>query len=570
MSEIVIPSIKTMLSAGSPVLNGTHGVRAVELKEPLRVRCLLPKFVGRHLESKVLVCELETGEIVIIAADTYVASPQVAQVKVKVERSYPDKNVRVHPASPLELLNYSKANGEQQDSAREASSSYGKAIEGIVAFAVENKASDITLDIDKGSPVSSISYKIDGRQVRLDQFKMATERLEEIVNVAWQKVAGGSDSSFNSDVESQGIYPVQIGQDEYKLRFQSIITDTGPSISLRLLEQGKVMPLANYGYLPWHLNLLNRYKNSRSGFIVFSGKVDSGKTTSQSALVAALPKHYKVFMLEDPVEIIIKGIHQITMSRPVDGSGDEAYSRVLMALKRAAPDVVSMGEVRDRLNARAVTDVGGMGILGLFTTHASSALHAPQKLWSDSVGVPRDVLSSPGIFKLFVHLALLPRLCSCALPLQTLVEHGGLDSEGDFRDGAHWQQYIGLVQQAFKIDASSIRTMKVRNHHGCDKCRRPWFNDLNGYAGRQMIAEMVEINKDYELLRLVSEGDALGMYLHSNTLHREPIDSPNMANKNIVECGLYQALQGTVDPRDIEQATEPFENLILQPRYAGD
>jgi hypothetical protein len=41
-----------------------------------------------------------------------------------------------------------------------------------------------------------------------------------------------------------------------------------------------------------------------------------------------------------------------------------------------------------------------------------------------------------------------------------------------------------------------------------------------------------------------------------------------MANKTIVECGLYHALQGTVDPRDIEQATEPFENLILQPRYS--
>lgn len=572
MKNQLIPSLRSQLSAGlTPVENVANGVRVIDAhqKEPLRIRRLLPKFVGLHLESKVLVCETDNGEIVIIAAETYAASPQVAQVKETVERRYPGQPVRVYPASPLELLGYSKATGEQQDSNREASSSYGKALEGIVAFAVENAASDITLDIIRDNPQSPISFKIDGRQIRLDRFQMATERLEEIVNVAWQWVSGGSDSSFNTDVESQGIYPLLVGQREYKLRFQSIITDAGPSISLRLLEQGKSKPLAQYGYLPWHLNLLNRYKNSRSGFIVFSGKVDSGKTTSQSALVDVLPKHYKVFMLEDPVEIILKGIHQITMSRPVDGSGDAAYSRVLMALKRAAPDVVSMGEVRDSLNARAVADVGGMGILGLFTVHASSALHAPQKLWSDSVGVPRDFLSSPGMFKLFVHQALVPRLCSCALPFQSLVEAGGLDSEGDFRDGAYWQQYIGLMQDAFKINTS---TMKVRNHHGCDKCRRPWFDDLNGYAGRQLIAEMIEINKDYELLRLVGEGNALGMYLHSNTLERKPIHDPDMANKTIVECGLYQALQGTVDPRDIEQATEPFENLILQPRYryAGD
>lgn len=565
-----VRTVKSLINAGPPpVTHLPNSVRLVDppQKESLRIRRVLPKFVGMHLESKILVCETDNGDIVILAAEGYAASKQVAEVKESVLRRYHGREIHVYPVTPLELLSYSKANGELQDSGREATSSYGKALEGIVAFAVENAASDITLDINKDGPISPISYKIDGRQIRLERFQMDTARLQEIVNVAWQRVSGGSDSSFNTDVESQGIYTLQVGPREYKLRFQSIITDAGPSISLRLLEQGKEKPLTHYGYLPWHLNLLKRYKNSRSGFIVFSGKVDSGKTTSQSALVGALPKHYKVFMLEDPVEIIIKGIHQITMSRPVDGSGDQAYSRVLMALKRAAPDVVSMGEVRDALNARAVADVGGMGILGLFTVHASSALHAPQKLWSDSVGVPRDFLSSPGMFKLFVHQALVPRLCTCAQPLQSLVEVGGLDSEGDYRDGPYWQQYIGRMQDAFKIDAS---TMKVRNHHGCDKCRRPYFDDLNGYAGRQLIAEMIEINKDYELLRLVGLGDALGMYLHSNTLPRRPIDDPDMANKTIVECGLYQALQGTVDPRDIEQATEPFENLILQPRYAGD
>lgn len=570
MIRQVAHSIRSLITADPPALKRLgHNVARVDqpAKESLRVRRVLPKFVGIHLESKILVCETDSGEIVILAAEDYAVSKQVEQVKESVVRRYPGHAIHVYPVTPLELLSYSKANGELQDSGREATSSYAKALEGIVSFAVENAASDITLDINKDGPVSPISYKIDGRQIRLDRFQMDTARLQEIVNVAWQRVSGGSDSSFNTDVESQGIYTLQVGQHEYKLRFQSIITDAGPSISLRLLEQGKEKPLAHYGYLPWHLNLLNRYKNSRSGFIVFSGKVDSGKTTSQSALVGALPKHYKVFMLEDPVEIIIKGIHQITMSRPVDGSGDQAYSRVLMALKRAAPDVVSMGEVRDSLNARAVADVGGMGILGLFTVHASSALHAPQKLWSDSVGVPRDFLSSPGMFKLFVHQSLVPKLCTCAKALKTLVDEGGLDSEGDYRDGNHWQQYIALMQDAFKIDASS---MKVRNHHGCEKCRRPYFDDLNGYAGRQLIAEMIEINKDYELLRQVGLGDALGMYLHSNTLARRPIDDPDMANKTIVECGLYLALQGMVDPRDIEQATEPFENLILQPRYAGD
>lgn len=568
MSEFATRSLSSILREDYlPAPQNLNGETMIDdpKKEVLRIRRVLPQFVGKHLESKVLVCETENRELAILVVENYASSPQVVEVTQAMERRHPTLKVKVHVVTQLALLSYSKTHGEHLDNERQATSTYEKALEGLVEFAVEQGASDITLDIHTEKDVSPISYKIDGRQIRLDRFLMETQRLEEVVNIAWQRVSGGSDSSFNQDIESQGIYTLPVGQQHFKLRFQSIITDAGPSISLRLLEQGKAKALGDYGYLPWHLNLLNRYKNSRSGFIVFSGKVDSGKTTSQSALVAALPKHYKVFMLEDPVEIIIDGIYQITMARPVDGSGDAAYSRVLMALKRAAPDVVSMGEVRDALNARAVGDVGGMGILGLFTVHASSALHAPQKLWSNSVGVPRDFLSSPGMFKLFVHQALVPRLCSCARPLNSLMEHGGLDNEGDFQEGAYWQRYILMLQDAFKINTA---TMKVRNHQGCDKCRRAYFADLDGYAGRQLIAEMIEVNKDYELLRLIGEGDALGMYLHSSKLKRAPIASEDMANKTIVECGLYHALQGTVDPRDIEQATEPFVNLILQPRYS--
>lgn len=569
MNKPVIPSIEMLFQVTAPEVLGAESPiqslpAALGSAKPVhRIRRLLDS-VGKQLENKVVVCETFDQEVAILVLEGFETSPQVAEIKLQMQRRYPKTPVVVYAHSPVELLTYAKAQGDSIDSGRQLSSNYEKALEDMVHFAVENRASDITLDICEDKPASPVSYKIDGRQIRLDRWLMKTDRLEEIVNIAWQGVTGGSQSSFNKQVESQGVYTLPVGNRQFKLRFQSIINDDGPSISLRLLEQRSVMPLANYGYLPSHLELLNRYKNSRSGFIVFSGKVDSGKTTSLSALMATLPKHYKAFMLEDPVEIIIEGVYQITLARPVDGSGDENYTRKLMALKRAAPDAISLGEVRDELNAKAVADVGGMGILGLFTVHASSALHAPQKLWSESVGIPKDFLSSPGMFKLFVHQALVPRLCSCAKPLQSLTEYGGFDQDGIFQDGGYWQQYIQVMEAAFKIKTSGMR---VRNHHGCDKCRRPYFDDLNGFAGRQLLAEMIEINKHYELMRLIGQGDALGMYLQANTLKREDIDHPDMTNKTIVECGLYWALKGVVDPRDVEQATESFANLILQPRY---
>jgi type II secretory ATPase GspE/PulE/Tfp pilus assembly ATPase PilB-like protein len=569
MNQPAFPSIETLFRATAPDLQSDASPRqtlpvAIEPAKPVhRIRRKLDT-VGKHLENKVVVCETFDDEVAILVLDGFESSPQVSEVKLQLQRRYSKMPVKVYAHTAVDLLTYAKAHDDSVDTSRQLSSNYQKALEDMVHFAVENRASDITLDICDDKPASPVSFKIDGRQIRLPQWVMKTDRLEEIVNIAWQGVTGGSQSSFNKQVESQGVYSLPVGNRHFKLRFQSIINDEGPSVSLRLLEQRSVMPLANYGYLPSHLELLNRYKNSRSGFIVFSGKVDSGKTTSLSALIAMLPKHYKTFMLEDPVEIIIDGVYQITLARPVDGSGDKNYSQKLMALKRAAPDAISLGEVRDGLNAKAVADVGGMGILGLFTVHASSALHAPQKLWSESVGVPKDFLSSPGMFKLFVHQALVPRLCSCANPLHSLTEQGGVDQDGVFQDGSYWQQYIQLMETAFTIDASG---MKVRNHLGCDECRRPYFSDLNGFAGRQLLAEMIEINKHYDLMRLIGQGDALGMYLHANTLKHEDISHPDMTNKTIVECGLYWALKGVVDPRDVEQATEPFANLINQPRY---
>jgi type II secretory ATPase GspE/PulE/Tfp pilus assembly ATPase PilB-like protein len=567
MNELTIPSISSMLRVEPSIEAINHGGLPMVIepsREAHRIRRVLPQSVGKHLESKVLVCETHNKEIAILVTESFASSPQVAQVKIAMGRRHPGMRVEVHPVTPLELLSYSKSNGELLGAERQASSSYGRALEDIVKFAVDNDASDITLDINYDQPMSPISYKIAGRQIRLDDWRMATPRLEEIVNIAWQEVAGGAHSSFDKDVESQGIYTLPVDQRQFKLRFQSIITDTGPSISLRLLEQGVVKKLDAYGYLDTHLNLLKRYKNSRNGLIGISGKVDSGKTTGISAVIDTLPEHYKVFMLEDPVEILLAGVYQITVARPVDGSGDANYAMKLMALKRVAPDAVSIGEIRDHLNAKAITDVGGMGTLGFFTLHASCMLHIPQKLWSESIGVPRDFLSSPGMFKLLAHQALVPRLCSCAKPIHSLTQEGGLDNEGDFQDGVYWHHYIQKIEAAFKIDASS---MKVRNHLGCEKCHNPYFTDLNGYAGRQPIAEMIEPNKHYELLRLIGQGDTLGMYEYFDTLPREKLDHEDMTNKTIVECGLYRALQGKLDPRDIEQATEPFENLILQPRY---
>ncbi|EPG9766587.1 ATPase, T2SS/T4P/T4SS family, partial [Escherichia coli] len=353
---------------------------------------------------------------------------------------------------------------------------------------------------------------------------------------------------------------------EMKLRFQSIAADRGPSVTMRVLEQNNIRPLEAYEYLPSHLALLVRHKGASNGLIVFAGKVGSGKTTSITALIATLPPHYKIFMIEDPVEIIVDNAIQCTVERKMDGSSDSSFKSKLFSMKRNAPDAVSLGEIRDPLTGNGVVEVGGMGTLGLFTIHAAGMLHIPERMWSDSIRIPKDFLASPGMLKLLVYQALVHRLCSCAEPLSSLVEKGGSDWNSQWHDGPYWEQYIARIQTMFAVDSS---TMKVRNINGCEKCRHEHFTDLNGYNSRTVIAEMMEPNSHYEMLKLIAQGDTLGLYEFMDQLPRSPNSDPDMTNKNVVECGIYKALIGQVDPRDIERATESFESLVLQPRYAG-
>lgn len=575
MNGIAVQSIHAMLKS-NPVtdisVSATGLPMVVEPEQrvsafDLRVKRLLPNAVSKSLENKILVCETETGEIAILALEAYAKTEQVLAVESQLVKRFGKlADVRVYPVTTVELLSISKGQSAELDAERKTLSTYEQALETTVAYAIENKASDITLNIEKGKVASQVSFKIEGRQIKPKDWKLDTARLEEIVNVAWQEVTGGSDSFFNSEVDSQGVYTIDVGQRKFKLRFQSISEDGGPSVTLRLLEQNALRSLPELGYSKTHLQLLKRYKGARNGLIGISGKVDSGKTTAITALIATLPDYYKTYMVEDPIEIFLPNVHQITMARPLDGSGDVNYARKLLALKRVAPDAISLGEIRDRLNGLALADIGGMGTLGFFTLHTSGMLLIPQKLWADSISVPRDFLSAPGSLKLLGHQALVPKLCTCAHDISHLVKHGGIDQDGDDQEGGYWKDYLDLIEDSFKI---SSKGMKVRKHEGCDKCKRPYFDDLNGYSGRQPIAEMFEPNKHYEFLRLISEGNTLGMFEFFNSLQRESIYHEDMTNKNIVECGLYKALQGELDPRDIELATEPFESLVRQPRYAG-
>ncbi len=188
-----------------------------------------------------------------------------------------------------------------------------------------------------------------------------------------------------------------------------------------------------------------------SGAVLFSGPAGSGKTTTIYAclrdLVATTGGRRSLVTLEDPIEVAISGVSQSQVN-PAVGFDLEAGLRSLL---RQDPEVIAVGEIRDRATAEVAMQASLTGHLVLTTFHAGSAASALGRL--ADMGIEPYLLRSGIRAVVFQRLA--RRLCSCARPLD--------DPAG----------FLGLpVSQALEAV-------------GCDLCAG------TGYRGRVVLAEML-------------------------------------------------------------------------------
>jgi len=185
-----------------------------------------------------------------------------------------------------------------------------------------------------------------------------------------------------------------------------------------------------------------------SGAILLTGPAGSGKTTTAYAclrdIVRAAGGRRSIVTLEDPIESALEGVSQ-SQVQPAAGF---TLASGLRSLMRQDPEVVLVGEIRDRETAETVFQAALTGHLVLSTFHAGSAAGALSRL--SEMGLEPYVLTS-GV-RAVLHQRLVRQLCECA---------------GDAAD------LLGLpVKQA-------------RAAHGCDACR------ATGYRGRLALAEML-------------------------------------------------------------------------------
>ena len=525
-----------------------------------RVVKLRPDIVGPGLASRLCPAALDDGRLVVLVTPEFVNSDLVKtlQKKCNDETGSMPTTHQITPTFLLQMREGVINSGRQGNS--EGTTVYKAAFQEILAWGIRNNASDVHMNLNNREPTSQICFSIDGKYVAPARWTIPTDRMREILNVAWMDSTGGASPVFNGDIEQQCRVEAVVDNARIMGRWASMATDRGPSVCLRLLKTEKsivTQGLDSQGFLPSQIAMMDRAQLSEGGTILMSGVVGSGKSTTIARLLSTLPHTRKIITLEDPVEYRIANALQNTISRSLDNNEEDMFSAKLKTIKRSAPHDLLIGEIRDQVTGQAFMDLSGSGTNVYSTVHAKSAFQIPERLASSAIGVPTSFLASPGILNLLVFQALIPVLCPhCSLPMESLTLEAGEDVRGIPQTREYWKQYTDRIARVYKIDPL---VMKVRNAAGCSHCLHKDIPDLNGYRGRTVVAEMIEPNADRDVLRCVMTGDTLKLQEHLENLERTNIDDSDMTNKSIMECALYKAVIGTFDPRDIEIRTRSFE-----------
>ncbi len=370
-----------------------------------------------------------------------------------------------------------------------------KLVRSILMGAVNAGASDIHME--PHVPQMRIRFRVDGE---LQQVMTIPTQSEEAV-VGRIKVMGNMDTTEKRKAQDGNLSIDEKGV-RASFRVSTIPVVGGEKVVMRVIDdRAKTFTFEALGMPPKQTEIVKTLIDKPHGMIVVTGPTGSGKTTTMYTMLMNInADEYNISTVEDPVEFKLHGVNQVHASAE-NGMG---FANALKYLMRQDPDVILVGEIRDKETATTSVQAALTGHLLISTLHTNDAIGTVTRL--NDLGLDRFKIA--GALLAALAQRLLRRICSnCKEPCET-----------------NWQLLERLTEGRNLVIPERAQFYKGR---GCSKCLG------TGYAGRVPV---------YEILVNTPELEKAIENNQPNSVLREIAISQGMIE--LAAGGLEQALLG--------------------------
>ncbi len=416
-------------------------------------------------------------------------------------------------------------------------------VNSLFSLAVRERASDIHIEPEERDVV--VRYRVDG------ELYVARRASKQFISAIIARIKiMASLNIAEKRLPQDGRITKRIAGKSFDIRVSTIPTSRGyERVVMRLLNKSTVLlDLTELGFSERDYLLMDSLIHKPDGIILVTGPTGSGKTTTLYACVNRINQpNLNILTAEDPVEYEIAGIHQVHVQPKIGLT----FANALRAFLRQDPDVVMVGEIRDKETAEGAINASLTGHLVLSTIHTNDAAGAVTRLID--MGVEPFLIRSSLIGAIAQRLVrvLCPN-CKEAYP----AEPSEVDELGLSRERLALRQrrvasgtsryYPRALSEHDPLDIdSSVRPMFFRPR-GCDRCAN------TGFSGRRAIYEMLLVD------------DAVGpLILKSSDAQAMKRAAVDQGMDSLRDDGARKVLMGMTSVEEVLAATQ--EDIEIAP-----
>ncbi len=331
------------------------------------------------------------------------------------------------------------------------------AVEYLFHYAFDQRASDIHIEPKREH--SLIRFRIDGVLHEVNRIPKGVHApfVARIKSLCRMDIA-------EKRRPQDGRIKMNRGNDDVEIRVSSLPVAFGEKMVMRIFDpEALVGDVADLGFAPREAELFKNWVDRPHGLILLTGPTGSGKsTTLYTALKTLTEKNLNITSVEDPIEMVFEGFNQVAVQPKIDMD----FATILRTLLRQDPDVIMVGEVRDRETADMVIQAALTGHLLLSTLHTNDAVSALTRLID--LGVQPFLVSSTVVGVMAQRLV--RKVCSKCSEDITLLEE---------------------QRELLRLESG---TYTVKQGKGCTICRG------TGYKGRIGIFEVLAMTPEVRTL----------------------------------------------------------------------